>query len=316
MTGTGALTEDVPAATFDLEMTGAIGKLVSCKGDASAAKTCSLPLGTGSLTFDAMTFPLKAGSTDVNVDISLSSAVPASLQTTTTRTTAAASNGDKLFCIEIKSAPAQAVHPERAAQIEEIQKTAGVMWKAAAHPRFASAAPGAFKDMNGILGDHKQSIADGLTSGELVAHEADANAAVPTSFDSEQNWPQCAKIIGDIRDQSNCGCCWAFGGVEAASDRLCIATNASIMLPLSAQDICFNSNFNGCGGGQITTPWSYIKRSGAVTGGQNKALGPFGAGFCSAFSLPHCHHHGPTGQDPYPAENTPGCPNQHSPPAP
>merc|ERR1719408_150984 len=106
MTGTGALTEDVSAATFDLEMTGAIGTLVSCKGDASAAKTCSLPLGTGTLTFDAMTFPLKAGSTDVNVDISLSSAVPASLQTTTTRTTAAATNGDKLFCIDIKSAPA------------------------------------------------------------------------------------------------------------------------------------------------------------------------------------------------------------------
>jgi len=303
----------VPAATFDLEMTGAIGKLVSCQGDASVAKTCSLPLGTGTLTFDAMTFPLKAGSTDVNVDISLSSAVPASLQTTTTRTTAAASNGDKLFCIEIKSAPAQAVHPERAAQIEEIQKTAGVMWKAAAHPRFASAAPGAFKDMNGILGDHKQSIADGLASGELVAHEADANAVAPDSFDSEQNWPQCAKIIGDIRDQSNCGCCWAFGGVEAASDRLCIATNASIMLPLSAQDICFNSNFNGCGGGQVSTPWSYIQRTGAVTGGQNKGSGPFGSGFCSAFSLPHCHHHGPTGSDPYPAEGAPGCPSESSP---
>merc|ERR1719399_1337880 len=105
MTGTGALSEDVPGATFDLEMTGAIGKLVSCQGDASAAKTCSLPLGTGTLTFDAMTFPLKAGSTDVNVDISLSAAVPASLQSTTTRTTATASNGDKLFCIEIKSAP-------------------------------------------------------------------------------------------------------------------------------------------------------------------------------------------------------------------
>merc|ERR1719274_296812 len=109
MTGTGALSEDVSGATFDLEMTGAIGKLVSCQGDASASKTCSLPLGTGSLTFDAMSFPLKAGSTDVNVDISLSSAVPASLQTTTTRTTAVASNGDNLFCIEIKSSPAAIV---------------------------------------------------------------------------------------------------------------------------------------------------------------------------------------------------------------
>merc|ERR1711998_711934 len=83
MTGTGNLGEDV----------------------ASATKTCSLPLGTGSLTFDAMTFPLKAGSTNVNVDIALSSAVPASLQTTDTKCTASSSSGDKLFCIEIKSAP-------------------------------------------------------------------------------------------------------------------------------------------------------------------------------------------------------------------
>merc|ERR1719498_1279456 len=100
MTGTGALSEDVSGATFDLEMTGAIGTLVSCKGDASAAKTCPLPLGTGSLTFDAMTFPLKAGSIDVNVDISLSKTVPVLLQTTTTRVTSTSSNGDKLFCME------------------------------------------------------------------------------------------------------------------------------------------------------------------------------------------------------------------------
>merc|ERR1719359_615407 len=313
MTGTGALSEDVAGASFDLEMTGAIGKLVSCKGDASASKTCSLPLGTGSLTFDAMKFPLAAGSIPVNVEISLSSSVPASLQTTTTKCTSTASNGDKLFCIDIKSAPAQAVHPDRAAMIEEIEKTPGVLWKAAAHPRFASQAPGAFKDMNGIKGDHKKAIEDAIASGELVSHEADANAAIPDSFDSEENWPQCSKIIGDIRDQSNCGCCWAFGGAEAASDRLCIATNASIMLPLSAQDVCFNSNYDGCDGGQINTPWSYIKSTGAVTGGQYQGSGAFGKGLCSSFSLPHCHHHGPTHGDPYPAEGAPGCPSESSP---
>merc|ERR1719217_1184871 len=158
MTGTGNLGEDVAGATFDLEMTGAIGKLVSCKGDASAAKTCSLPLGTGSLTFDAMTFPLKAGSTNVNVDISLSAAVPASLQSTTTRCTAAASNGDNLFCIEIKSAPGQAVHPDRAAMFQEIENTPGVMWKAAPHARFASQAPGASKNLMGVKGDQKKAV--------------------------------------------------------------------------------------------------------------------------------------------------------------
>jgi len=123
-------------------------------------------------------------------------------------------------------------------------------------------------------------------------------------------------IIGDIRDQSNCGCCWAFGGAEAASDRMCIATNATLMLPLSAQDVCFNSNFDGCDGGQIDTPWSYIKSDGVVTGGQYQGSGPFGKGLCSSFSLPHCHHHGPQGADPYPAEGAPGCPSEQSPQGP
>jgi cathepsin B len=97
---------------------------------------------------------------------------------------------------------------------------------------------------------------------------------------------------------------------------MCIATNATLMLPLSAQDVCFNSNFDGCDGGQIDTPWSYIKSDGAVTGGQYQGSGPFGKGLCSSFSLPHCHHHGPTGQDPYPSEGAPGCPSEQSPQGP
>merc|ERR1711862_1072757 len=136
------------------------------------------------------------------------------------------------------------------------------------------------------------------------------------AFDSAENWPKCAKIIGDIRDQSNCGCCWAFAGAEAASDRMCIASKAKLLMPLSAQDVCFCSSFNGCGGGDINTPWSFIKNRGAVTGGQYQGSGPFGKGYCSDFSLPHCHHHGPQGKDPYPAEGTKGCPEQESPKCP
>jgi len=37
---------------------------------------------------------------------------------------------------------------------------------------------------------------------------------------------------------------------------------------------------------------------------------------CSKFSLPHCHHHGPQGNDPYPAEGQPGCESQRSPACP
>merc|ERR1719271_2331201 len=97
---------------------------------------------------------------------------------------------------------------------------------------------------------------------------------IPESFDSETNWPQCAKVIGDIRDQSACGCCWAFAAASAASDRLCISTNASIMVPLSAQDVCFCASSNGCMGGDIHSPWDHMKLNsflnpgGVVTGGQ------------------------------------------------
>merc|ERR1711871_340965 len=85
---------------------------------------------------------------------------------------------------------------------------------------------------------------------------------------------------------------------------------------LSAQDVCFCSSFDGCDGGQITTPWNFIGRQGVVTGGQYQGSGPFGKGYCSDFSLPHCHHHGPQRDDPYPPEGSKGCPQQRSPSCP
>merc|ERR1712226_1333059 len=106
MTGTGNLDEDVSAANFDLEMKTAAGT-VSCKGDAGTSKTCNLPLGTGSLTFNAMSFPIKKGSTSVSVDLSLSAALPGALAHTDTKVTATATNGDGLFCVDIKTAPAE-----------------------------------------------------------------------------------------------------------------------------------------------------------------------------------------------------------------
>ena len=85
---------------------------------------------------------------------------------------------------------------------------------------------------------------------------------------------------------------------------------------------CGSSSGDGCGGDMISTPWAYIKNHGLVTGAQNNATAgpqadPFGsAGLCSSFSLPHCHHHGPQGLDPYPAEDAPGCPKATSPQCP
>ena len=149
-------------------------------------------------------------------------------------------------------------------------------------------------------------------------------ADIPKDFDAREGFPKCAKVIGDIRDQSMCGCCWAFGTAEAASDRLCIATEGKTMVPLSAQDLCFNSNPDGCNGGSPNMAWDYIMKKGIVSGKQQKFTAskgpdpdPFaGDSTCSDFSLPHCHHHGPIRDDPFPPEGSPGCPQQKSPKGP
>jgi len=193
--------------------------------------------------------------------------------------------------------------------VDSINANPNNLWKAGFSSRFHSQTIEEFRRNLGVKGDWGAAAAK---FPRIVS--AIRNEEIPESFDSATNWPQCATVIGDIRDQSMCGCCWAFAGAEAASDRLCISTNGSVAVPLSAQDVCFCASDDGCDGGQIDTPWEYIQESGAVTGGQfNNTYALKGGEFCSDFSLPHCHHHGPQGNDPYPAEGAPGCPQQTSP---
>nr|KAF6346370.1 cathepsin B [Pipistrellus kuhlii] len=44
---------------------------------------------------------------------------------------------------------------------------------------------------------------------------------LPENFDAREQWPNCP-TIGEIRDQGSCGSCWAFGAVEAISDRITV----------------------------------------------------------------------------------------------
>lgn len=209
---------------------------------------------------------------------------------------------------------------EHAAMIEKIQNTPGVLWRAGINEKFGKESVGTI--MKPLMGVKKEAMAERLAFAVQNGNSNLTSTYLPENFDSEEQWPHCAKVIGEIRDQSDCGCCWAFAAVSAASDRLCISTHAKELVSLSAQDMCFCSSSDGCNGGDITSPWIYINWNhhwsgkGVVTGGQYKGTGPFGYGFCSDFSLPHCHHHGPQRDDPYPPEGSTGCPSATSPQCP
>lgn len=83
---------------------------------------------------------------------------------------------------------------------------------------------------------------------------------VPDSFDSRSQWPGC---VHQIRDQAQCGSCWAFGASESLSDRFCIASGGKINVVLSPQDMvsCDKSNF-ACNGGYLNKAWTYLENTG------------------------------------------------------
>jgi len=206
----------------------------------------------------------------------------------------------------------------RQEQIDNINNAPGATWVAGFNPRFKGTPIGSSKSLCGVK-NQKEAKAKALAEGTVVmapkVTEEQAKA-IPASFDAAVQWPVCANMINDIRDQSNCGCCWAFGAAEAASDRLCINTNGKLTIPLSTEELCFCSSLDGCDGGDLNTPWDYIRRTGLASG-DGQGNGTYDAmGFCSKFSLPHCHHHGPQGNDPYPDEGSPGCPAESSPKCP
>ncbi|KAK3750353.1 hypothetical protein QZH41_010270, partial [Actinostola sp. cb2023] len=110
---------------------------------------------------------------------------------------------------------------------------------------------------------------------------------VPDSFDAREQWPHCASIK-EIRDQGSCGSCWAFGAVEAMTDRTCIHSQGKVTPHISSEDLlsCCDSCGMGCNGGYLESAWDYWKETGLVSGGQyNTHQG------CQPYLIAACDHH-------------------------
>ncbi|EYB96019.1 hypothetical protein Y032_0154g2994 [Ancylostoma ceylanicum] len=111
----------------------------------------------------------------------------------------------------------------------------------------------------------------------MVGDERDKQGAYPVtvliflisrSFDARTYWPEC-KSIRMIRDQSECGSCWAVSSASAMSDELCVQSNGTIKLTLSDTDLlaCCD-DCGGCFGGWPSKAYKWAERAGVVTGGK------------------------------------------------
>eukprot|EP00818_Percolomonas_sp_WS_P006723 CAMPEP_0117447834 /NCGR_PEP_ID=MMETSP0759-20121206/7082_1 /TAXON_ID=63605 /ORGANISM="Percolomonas cosmopolitus, Strain WS" /LENGTH=201 /DNA_ID=CAMNT_0005240187 /DNA_START=35 /DNA_END=636 /DNA_ORIENTATION=+ len=140
--------------------------------------------------------------------------------------------------------------------INKINSMNGVMWKAGENEIFKGMKMSQIKNRLGAFLPMRET--DNTPRFEV---QGDFNA--PDSFDSYKNWPQCAH---PVRDQAQCGSCWAFSASEALSDRRCISTGDSSSPILSPQDMvsCDHSDY-GCRGGYLTNAWKYLEQTGIVT---------------------------------------------------
>ncbi|KAK7487324.1 hypothetical protein BaRGS_00021413 [Batillaria attramentaria] len=157
-------------------------------------------------------------------------------------------------------------------------------WKAGRnfHPSYA-------EDVKRLMGvDYEASLAYTLKTMPLKKDWKGLTMKdLPDNFDAREKWTNCPSLK-EVRDQGNCGSCWAFGAVEAMSDRICIASNGANNAHLSAEDVmtCCRTCGNGCNGGFPAGAWSYFDRDGVVTGGQyNSKQG------CQPYEIPACDHH-------------------------
>jgi len=117
----------------------------------------------------------------------------------------------------------------------------------------------------------------------LVTHVLNG-IQIPDNFDSREQWPNC-ETIKEIRDQGHCGSCWAFGAVEAMSDRYCIHSNGTKNVRISADDLvsCCSDCGGGCFGGDPGEAWYFWVEKGLVTGGS------YGSGKgCRPYEIPTC----------------------------
>jgi cathepsin B len=173
---------------------------------------------------------------------------------------------------------------QRRLEIIEEVNSMQTTWKAGINPRFDGASKEFVKRQLGSFEDKDHSRYDLLPK---IEHNVDASA-IPTAFDWRQTAGTMCPSVNVIRDQSNCGSCWAFGAAESATDRLCIQTNGGKQFMIGAADIlsCCSTCGSGCNGGYPSQAWHWLTTTGAVTGGNYQDYS-----WCWSYPYPTCEHH-------------------------
>ncbi len=134
-------------------------------------------------------------------------------------------------------------------------RDSGASWTVGIHPQFEGKSDFELARM----------VMRAAPIGRNVAITAEAPLeGLPESFDAREQWGAKCPTIKHIRNQAQCGSCWAFGASEIASDRRCIATGQSMLLSPQWLVSCDKEDA-GCNGGYGPYTWDFIQNTGLAT---------------------------------------------------
>lgn len=95
--------------------------------------------------------------------------------------------------------------------------------------------------------------------------ESDAKVLKPTidAAPSDYDWRDTKGVVSHVKDQGQCGSCWAFSATEAIESQWVLAGNApAIFSP--QQIISCDKKDLGCDGGDTQTAFDYVKKAGGM----------------------------------------------------
>jgi len=302
LAGKGTVDEAIQGATYTVDAKALGISVFKHTGDACKPETIKLPAGAGTLAMKGFSCPLSKGNVELDLDLTLSSSIPASLARVTIELSAKASNGDKALCVQVKTSPADAQPPPNYAMMfSNFKEKFGKFYNAIdeetkrfdifkqnvdyIHDVNAQGLPyklgvNAFTD---LTSDEFVNTYTGLKQpaapwGELpyLGRHNYSGAALAASVD----WTSKGAVTA-VKNQGQCGSCWSFsttGSLEGAWE---IATGKLVSLS-EQQFVDCDKRDSGCSGGLMDTAFKYAEQNAICTEKSYSYKGR--AGSCKASS--------------------------------